>query len=188
MAMKLKAVAPLDAEAALPSKLLMQHLKEPEGEDLIVASARMGALGWLEKRVGISLTRRAWRATYTGLVPNEHTIRLPMGPASVDSVSYAAAGGSAEVWPSTSYTFDGIDLRPATGLSWFAAFADMSVTIEYQAGYLDLGAEEPALQTAALLLAGHFYRNREENTAAVLASMPFGVEMLIGDIRTPVMA
>ncbi|WP_137898345.1 hypothetical protein [Sphingomonas sp. 2SG] len=188
MAMTLKAAAPLDAEAALPMKLLMQHLKDPEGEDLIVASARMGALGWLEKRVGISLTRRRWRATYTDLTPHERVIRLPMGPASVDAITYGRSGLTPQACPALSYVFDGLDLRTVTGLSWFAAFADMSVTIEYQAGYLDLGAEEPALQTAALLLAGHFYRNREENTAAALANMPFGVEMLIGDIRTPVMA
>ncbi|WP_161773105.1 head-tail connector protein [Sphingomonas sp. RIT328] len=186
--MTLKAVAPLDAEAALPMKLLMQHLKDPEGEDLIVASARTGALDWLEKRVGISLTRRSWRATYTDLTPHERAIGLPMGPASIDAITYSRLGVAPQVWPAASYFFDGIDLRTTSGISMFAAFGDLTVTIDYQAGYLDLGAEEPALQTAALLLAGHFYRNREENTAAALASMPFGVEMLIGDIRTPVMA
>lgn len=187
MAMTLKAVAPLDAEAALPMALLMQHLKDPEGEDLIVASARMGALGWLEKRVGISLTRRGWRVIYTDLPPHERVIRLPMGPTSIDAITYGRFGVTPQAWPATSYAFDGSDLRTVSGISWFAAFADMSVTIDYQAGYLDLGAEEPALQTAALLLAGHFYRNREENTAVTMASVPFGVEMLIGDIRTPVM-
>jgi uncharacterized phiE125 gp8 family phage protein len=188
MAMTIKAVAPLDAEAALPMALLMQHLKDPEDEPLVIAAARAGALAWLEKRVGISLTRRAWRASYAGLSPNERAIRLPMGPASIDSVSYRAAGAAAQVWPAASYAFDGVDLRTATGLSWFAAFADMTVTIDYQAGYLDLGADEPALQTAALMLAGHFYRNREQNAAIALSSMPFGVEMLISDIRMPVLA
>lgn len=188
MAMTIKAAAPLDAEAALPMALLMQHLKDPEDEALVIAAARLGALSWLERRVGISLSRRTWRATFTDFASTVKRLRLPMGATSVTSVTYLDAYNAAHTWPAASWRFEAGELCTMSGLSWPAAFADISVTVEYEAGYLSLGADEPALQTAALMLAGHFYRHREENAATVLASMPFGVEMLISDIRMPVLA
>ena len=187
MAMTFKAAAPLDAEAVLPMALLMQHLKDPEDEPLVIAAARSGALGWIEKRVGVSLTRRAWKATFSGISREDRVLRLPMAAAAVTAVTYVDDAGVSRVWPAESWRFSGGCLRMASGLSWLSAFADMPLTVEYDAGYEDVASEEPALLTAALMLAGHFYRNREENAAAVLASMPFGVSLLIEDIRLPVL-
>ncbi len=188
MSITIRAAAPLDQEAALPMALLMQHLREPEGEDLVVAAARAGALSWLEKRVGISLSRRPWKATFGGLALSGCAIRLPMGPVAVSGVTYLDNASTTQPWPADRWDLVGEELRTITAPSWLSAIPGSVLSVAYEAGFENLGSEEPAIQTAALLLAGHFYRNREENAAAVLATMPFGVEMLVEEIRMPVLA
>lgn len=186
MAMTIRAAAPLDAEAALPLLLLLEHLKNPEDEDAIVDAARHGALAWIEQHVGRSLSLRAWKAFWTAAPSSCGPLHLPMGPiASVTAVSYDAPP---QTWSPASYRLSGDDLAAASGLSWRTAFSGMPFTVEYVAGYADLGVDAPALRSAALMLAGHLFRNREENSVAALASMPFGVKMLCEAYRQPVIA
>jgi uncharacterized phiE125 gp8 family phage protein len=190
MAMMFKAVAPLDAEKALPLRLLLQHLKDPQDDELLVDAARQGALGWIETHVGLSLSLRAWRLMIGPAdAPASSTIRLPMGPvAEVTKITYAGVGAEIREWPAESWGLLGNEVLTRSGLSWRTGFAGLGCTIDYVAGYADLGREAPALRTAAMLLAAHFYRNREENAAQVLSSMPFGVKMLCEPLRMPVIA
>lgn len=186
MTMTIRPAAPLDADAALPLPLLMQHLKDPADEAETVEAARYGALNWIEQHVGRSLSLRQWKTYWTAVPIPCGALRLPMGPVSaVTAVSY---DDPAQIWPSTSYRLSGDDLTTASGLRWNTAFAGLPFAVEYVAGYADLGGEAPALRSAALILAGHLFRNREENSTAVLASMPFGVRMLCEPYRQPVMA
>lgn len=186
MAMTIRVAAPLNVEAVLPLTLLLQHLKDPEDEDLLVDAARHGALAWIEQHVGRSLTRRPWKAFWTAAPACAGPLRLPMGPvASITAVTY---DDPAQVWPAASYRLAGDDVMTGSGLAWRSAFAGMPFAIEYVAGYDDIGTEAPAICSAALILAGHLYRNREENSAVALASMPFGVKMLCEPYRQPVIA
>lgn len=183
MAMTFRATAPLDMEAALPLTLLRQHLKvEVDDEPLVVAAARSGALGWIEKRAGLSLSRRGWIAMFDA---SAEDLRLPMGPvADVTAFQYRDGANELQAWPTSNYRVAGDLIAPICSLP--PARGRMAFTIAYLAGFEDLGVEAPALQSAALMLAGHMYRNREENTAVVMASMPFGVTLLIEDSRMPV--
>lgn len=189
MAMTIRSAAPLDAATAMPMTLLMKHLKDPQDDEAIVDAARLGALDWIEKHVGRSLSRRLWVLTPSVRALDTSAIALPMGPVfEITDVRYSSAGSPDAVWSADSYRQDGDVLRTASGLTWRAAFSRMSMSVTYVAGYADLGAEAPALLTAALMLAGHFYRNREENAAVVMSSMPFGVRMLCEPYRQPVLA
>lgn len=183
MAMSFRATAPLDMEAALPIALLRQHLKvEPDEEPLLVSAARSGALGWIEKRVGQSLSRRGWIATFDASADD---LRLPMGPvAEVTAFQYRDGANQLQAWGASNYRVAGDLVAPVCSRP--AARGQMAFTIAYLAGFEDLGTEAPALRSAALMLAGHMFRNREENTAVVMASIPFGVGMLIEDARMPV--
>lgn len=186
MTMTIRPAAPLDADAALPLPLLLQHLKDPVDEVETVEAARYGALNWIELHVGRSLTLRQWKAYWAAAPASCGALHLPMGPVvRVTAVSY---DDPAQIWPSTSYRLSGDDLATASGLRWNTAFAGLPFAVDYVAGYADLGTEAPALRSAALILAGHLFRNREENSTAVLASMPFGVRMLCEPYRQPVMA
>lgn len=186
--MTVRAAAPLDAEAALPFVLLLQHLKEPEEEEALVDASRYGALAWIEHHVGRSLTRRGWVASWTSLDAGCRSLRLPMGPVhDVTAVTYRDSAGAAVTWPVDAYRVDGDELATNSRLGWSSAFAGLSFSVAYDAGYDDLGREAPALRSAALLLAGHLFRNREENAAVALASVPFGVTMLCEPFRSPVM-
>jgi uncharacterized phiE125 gp8 family phage protein len=166
--------------------LLLQHLKDPEEEELVISAARSGALAWIEKRAKKSLSRRPWLAKCN---PPIDRLELPNGPvASVTTFRYYDQANVGQVWPASSYRLSGDEITRNSSMSWSTAFGRMAIEIEYIAGYQDLGLEAPALQSAALLLAGHLYRNREQNTSIALASMPFGVEMLIDADRIPVIA
>lgn len=187
MGMKVRAAAPLDAEAVLPMTLLLEHLKvdDQNEEPLTIEAARLASLDWIERYVGMSLSSRSWIATFDAPISE---IRLPMGPViSIDAFTYLDQFDVLQTWPATSYRLSGDEVFHRTGLSWAAAFGRMSVSIEYFAGFEDIVSEAPALRAAALMLAGHFYRNREENAATVLSAIPFGVEMICDPIRQPVM-
>lgn len=188
MAMTVRAAAPLDAEAALPFILLVQHLKEPEEEEALIDAARYGALAWIEHHVGRSLTRRGWIASWTSPDVGCRSLLLPMGPVhGVTGVTYRSGVGAPTIWAPDAYRLDGDELATSSRLSWSTAFAGLPFSVAYEAGYADLGSEAPALRSAALLLAGHLFRNREENAAVALASVPFGVKMLCEPFRSPVM-
>jgi uncharacterized phiE125 gp8 family phage protein len=166
--------------------LLLQHLKDPEEEELVIAAARSGALAWIEKRARKSLSRRPWLARCK---PPIERLELPNGPvATVTAFRYYDQANVGQVWPSSSYRVSGDEIVRNGAVSWGTAFGCAPLEIEYVAGYENLGRDAPELQSAALLLAGHFYRNREQNTAIALASMPFGVELLVEAARIPVIA
>ena len=185
MAISFRATAPLDMEAALPIALLRQHLKaEEDDDDLVIESVRNGALNWIEKRAGQSLSRRGWIAAFDGFADD---LQLPMGPVvEVTTFQYRDGSNQLQTWAGSNYRVVGDLIAPVCNRP--VVRGPMALSVAYLAGFTNLGLEAPALRSAALMLAGHLYRNREENAAGVLASMPFGVKLLIEDSRMPVIA
>ena len=187
MAMMVRSTAPIDGEAVLSLDRVKMHLKvEDDSDDLLIGAFRDGALDWIEKHTAKSLTRRGWVATLDGFADR---VRLPREPVvAVTEVGFLDTVGNASVLAQEGWRLAGSALVTGVARSWPATIdGDGGVTVTFQAGFADIASEAPALVTAALLLVGHLYRNREQViTGTIATSVPFGVTELCSGYRTPV--
>lgn len=102
---------------------------------------------------------------------------LPQGPvASVDSVSYLDGdGGTIALTYSTNLTKDLVRLTPNQEYARTTTLPD-PYEVVFTAGYSTV---PDRYKQAILLIAGHWFENREEVTDITLAEIPMGAKMLL---------
>lgn len=162
--------------------------------------------GWIsaarehcEAFLGLSLSMRTIEAALdtfpTESADGDTAIELPMGPVveivqvTIGAVGEGTSGGSDDtqtLLDPTSYEVDDYrrpNLLVPTALTWPTGSGRNAVKIRYLAGYgvdSDGGTPMPkSIRAAMLLIVGHLYANREENTETALAALPLGVEALL---------
>jgi len=113
-------------------------------------------------------------------------IVLPFGDVSQTSVRYYAANGQQETLDASLYelieTATGAEIRFKSGFAAPELDYDSSRLIEvrFTTGYGDDAAAVPAsIKVAIMLLATHWYENREAVTGRNLTRLPFAVDRLI---------
>lgn len=116
---------------------------------------------------------------------------LPQHPVlAAERIDYIDESGAPQTVPPESYTLarDGgySILRLRQGAAWPSTAADSEVSVELLAGYPDGQCPAP-LRHACLLLAAHFYENREAVAPAAgasgLSEVPFAVNALVAPFR-----
>ena len=181
MAFTIEPVAPVDGAAVVPDALVDQHVKPASEEDaLLIAALRLAAIDHLEAFTGRSLQRRAWRMTCDHF---QTSITLLRGPVwQVTAIRYLDVDGVARTMPSWRQSGDVV--MPMAGLRWPATVCGAgAVTIDFVAGFEDVGTAAPALRMAALLLLRHLYDGGSGNDG-----IPSPVAALCRGYRVPVIA
>jgi uncharacterized phiE125 gp8 family phage protein len=129
----------------------------------------------------------------------EAAIDVPLPPLiAVTSITYVDVDEATQTLASSAYQVLGLggtaraQIVPVYGTTWPVAHPMReSVTVRFRCGYegsgspVDAAANVPApIKTAILLLAGHFYQNREAVvTGAVSAALELGVKALVAPYR-----
>lgn len=118
-------------------------------------------------------------------------VELPLSPvtaaASVVSITYVDANGATQTLDPSQYVaiVDGPVpyIEPVFGVTWpIPRLQPACITIRFKAGYSTPGGTPEPVRMAILMLAGHFYNNREA-TSGDMIELPFGVEALISPFR-----
>lgn len=146
---------------------------------------RTAALQTIEARANLQLRR----GTMSGKMRAFYPTHFPIGPnISVTSVQYiGASGGAAQDLSSGNYSFTSQgNLQRMTFYNTPSVdpYTIDPVTVNFSVGY-NAAADIPGeLIQAALLLVGHFYENRQENTIGLMpAALQTGVDSLISPHR-----
>lgn len=179
--------------AAEPLELaaLKAHLRITwDSEDALLAgylaAARVYVEGWLGRCLivtGLRLTLDRFPSCYD----RGGAIYLPRPPLlAVASVKYYSTAGVLTTLSSSAYRVDAATepgrLAPLDGTDWPSTQTrPAAVQIDYTAGYGTTAADVPAtIQQALLLLAGHYWLNREAVTVGPAgAVLPMAVESLL---------
>lgn len=160
------------------------HVETVLGRPIVPRPVRATFYDWPE--------RWYWPATggygpITGGCRNTAGLTLLLPLVSVDVIAYTAADGTVTPWlpgPAgwIARTSPGevTHVRPAAAASWPVLGADAVITLDATAGY---AAVPPPIVEAILLLAGHFFANRESvivsDGRAIVAEVPQTVKALL---------
>lgn len=160
-------------------------------DDGLLAGYLMAARHFIETQTKRDLVTKTWDYSIGYHWPrrfaNEtfyrYMIRLPVNPVqSVTSVTYVDDNGATQTLASNQYTVSASDsyssIVPAYNVTWpTVRRIPSAITVRFVSGYVDC---PPPLKAAVLLLAGHFYENREAVSGKTMSEMPFSVDALIG--------
>lgn len=157
---------------------------EDDAHDTAIQTAIEAATGTIEGHTGRSVCAQVlelWLDSF------EDAMLLPRGPVSaVTSVKYSDIAGAEQTAAGSLYTADLVS-DPAwvvrnSAAAWPATLDGINaVRIRYSAGYASVPAK---IRQAALLLAGHWFANREAVVTGTIATeLPLGVEWLLHDFR-----
>lgn len=181
-----RTVAPTDTPVDV--SLLREHLRISSSDQANVLPIYLdAAVAWVETYTG----RALMRATYRVTLPEFYTRTwLPYAaPGTVTGVTYYDASNVQQTLATSVYTVpaDGEPscLMLAMGQTWPALyFRDDAVSITYTVGVTQAADVPAALRQAVLLLAGHFYENREAVlVSAISKEMEFAATALCAPYR-----
>lgn len=167
-----------------------------EIDDLMIMGLVAAAREHCEDFLGLSLSPRVLEIALDNFpstqVEGRTYIELPMGPVSeIVSITTPDASGDsddtdADPMEESDYVLDdfSVPARVVPVAGWPSMISGTNaIRIRYAAGYAidsDGVSEIPATFRAAMLLVlGHLYANREENTEKAMTSLPLGVEALL---------
>jgi len=121
---------------------------------------------------------------------------LPRAPVvAIEEVAYVGEDGVSSIVAPAEYgwrpTEDGAELWFASGWSWpsFSREVRDPVRIKFEAGYGGDAGDDPErklpsrVEELVLLLAGHWYKNREAVTVGAMAEVPIGASLLFKELR-----
>lgn len=165
-----------------------QHMRVdlPDDDDLI-DNLVQAATNTVENLTGRSLLEQTWK-WLLDVFPGKNELLIPR--ARVISVASLKSTDQADVqtlFAAANYIVD-IDSEPGRlvkriGVSWPANGGlreANAVEMIFKAGYGNTSATVPRdLRQAVLMLAGHFYENRETTISMDLKEIPFGVRALV---------
>jgi uncharacterized phiE125 gp8 family phage protein len=112
-------------------------------------------------------------------------IVIPLAPvSSVTEITYVDLAGDTQTLASTEYLVDALSeparITPAYDKFWPNVRSQMNaVSIEFVAGYATANLVPPEAKQAIIMLAGHWFENREATTDMRLWEVPLAVDALI---------
>lgn len=165
-------------------------------DDTYILGLVKGAREHIENRTRRALVTTTFRLSLEEFPhrPHAETIELPRSPlASTDvTVTYHPSSGGSQTMPSTDFFVDDEAEPPRVvlkdGANWPSDTLRSvnGVEISFKAGYGPSSDVPQALKHAVLLLAGHWYQQREGVVVGSAAQVvPFAVDALIGGYRVP---
>ncbi len=158
-------------------------------ESIVAAATGMvdGADGWL----GRALVTQTWDYVLDRFpCSTDHwRLKIPLAPlVSITTVAYTAADGTST--PITTFrTFNAVSsqpayITPAIDETWPSTKCDPeAVRIRFVAGYGAATAVPVGIKHAIMLIAGHWYENREDVGDGKLMKMPLASEALLMPYR-----
>lgn len=176
--------------AAMPVTVgeMKQHSRiDHNDDDDMVAGVIAAAVAHLDGWHGIlgrCILAQTWAQSFDGF-PAGDVLRLPFPDVSAVTITYRDAANVQQTLASSVYALahdaSGSVIRLADGATWPATFTRPdAVTVQMTAA---LGAQQlPAVKVAILMLAAHWYQNREA-VAGPMAEMPLSVASLITPLR-----
>jgi uncharacterized phiE125 gp8 family phage protein len=189
--MALKLITPSTVEV-VPLALAKSHFRvDHSDDDAIIQTYIKAAIAHIEGYSGIgnvTLGQASWEQ-YHDAFPCDALKLLQRPVISIDKVEYLdETTGLYVLWPSSNYSTDVVSFH-----GWVAPIdswpipreAINAVKITFKAGFGNTTESIPDdLRVAVLLLAGHWYQNRESvGSANELVELPFTVRSLIGKYR-----
>lgn len=177
-------IGPADASTLVTLDELRAHLRvDHQEEDQLLLVYLGAAVEHAEDFCRRPLLSGQYEATCT-LPGPRGSIELPTAPRAhldVESIEYRDQDGKlvpvpAEEWEL--YPGDHPEVRPAQGVYWPPAVWGREVVVRYALDYID--GEPNSVQIAALLLAAHWYANREAVVTGTIATQVLqGANMLL---------
>lgn len=150
------------------------------GESLIVAARQL-----VEARLRRALVTQTWRLNLDCFPDWAIEINKPRLIA-VTHVKYKeVSDGTLTTLDSGDYTIDADSepgrIMPAYGLSWPGVYDEVNaVQVTFTAGYGDADVVPQSIKQAVLLLASHWFANREPvNIGNITSLLPMGVDSLL---------
>lgn len=174
--------------------LIKKHLRldssfDDGSDDAFLLGLADAALKLAEEETGTSFLSREETLILDGFPPGASAIELDWTPVqNITLVEYTDGNGvSQELAPETlrldSRKLVYPVLFPPFGQSWPRTIAEPeSVTITAEVGFEVLPA---TVRSAALLIIGHLYENREASTTVNVGELPMGVSMLLNHYNIP---
>ncbi len=182
--MSLELIVP-PAEEPVSLADMKAHLRVAHADDdAAIAMYAKAARRAVESRGGLALLAQGYRLTLDRL--GEAPILLPKAPVtSVDAVEVVSRNGTAElVDPGLYETETGPAGRLAIRAALPASFRRIGcIRIEFSAGWTDAASVPEELKLAVMMLAAHFYENREGAQAERVFATPQAVDALIAPYR-----
>ena len=177
--MSLSLLSPAAAEPVTLDEVKLHLRVTGTAEDAFISGIVAAAVRAVEARGGLALMTQAWRLTLDA--PPDETLVLPIAPvASVDRVTVSAATVDASAYEVAS----GSPGRLRVAAPWPApANAIGDVSIEFTVGYANVDDVPAPLKQAVMMLAAHFYENRESAGEARVYTVPRSVDALIAPYR-----
>lgn len=179
------------SKATLKTHLAI-HEDDTEHDGYLEDELIPGCREVIEEVAGLSLLEQTWEAAFD-CWPSSGVFILPRPPLqSVSSISYTDKDGNAGTVSASSYV---VDTRSFPGKVWLKSSADWpsvelqegpSIVIRYVAGYASAGLVPHRVRRAILLLAGHYFENREDSVDTRrpnVETIPHGMRFLINTIR-----
>jgi uncharacterized phiE125 gp8 family phage protein len=161
--------------------------KETADEDALIGGLVAAAVAAIEAQTGKNMSVKEFTQELAGFPCGyPYTVPLLRGPVvTITGVEYDPDDGSDAATIADFRLVEGRDgaLLPAFGETWPATLDGPGTErISGTAGYAD--GEAPELDTAALMLVAHWYKNREAvNVGNSTSQLPLGVEMMIRPYR-----
>lgn len=160
-----------------------------DDEDALLSGLVLAAVSHLDGWSGIlgrCLISQTWRQTFDAF----GVLSLPFPAQTVTAVTYVDPAGAVQTLAPTDYQLrefpGGSAVEPFPGASWPSAAARAgSVAVTFVAGYGPASSDVPAaIRQAILMLAAHWYENREAAVVGATATdLPFAVSALVGPYR-----
>jgi len=158
-------------------------------EDPVVASLILAARLHIEGALDIAMVTQSWSLFLDGW-PEDGRVSIPLGPLkSVDSVKVYDADDTAQTVSPQNYAVDLSSLRPRlvrqAGAVWpTPGRAANGIEIALTAGYGDTTDKVPQpIRQAVLMLAAHWYEQREPVVFEKPDELPHGVADLLKPYR-----
>lgn len=170
----------------------LHHRVSGNDEDQYIDDLLRRATAYCEAQTGRTYLPRVMRLTMDRFPCGDRGYIYPPGPPlnSVASIIYAeASSGTSTTLATSNYTVDTYSqparIEPAYNTSWPAAREIVnSVTVQYTAGYGSTNSSAIPLvperaKQAILMLASHWYENREAVNIGIVNDIPLGVTALL---------
>lgn len=154
-------------------------LPEQQDDDELILRLISAGRSLVEKRLGVSLAARRFRATF--IPDGTCRLRLPAPPLFVDGTHPLEVTVGGVAVSSTTYVVDA-DSQPAEirFTTMPAATVDDGLVVTFWGGPPPGDRIEPGLESAILLFVAHWYRNREAVLTGTISDvLPAGVETLL---------